>query len=269
MARPNRKKSNVITVNFKGVEARGVLLPEGEYPTEVTDCTQEDGSNAPYLKWEFTITAGQFKGRKAWTNTSLAPQALWNLRGLLEAMGVEIPDSEYDIDLSECIGSNVNIVIGHEEYEGRDRARVNDYAAYNEGEESEEDDEDEKPKSKKAPAKKAKVEEVEEDEEEEDEAPRGKKAPMTRAEKRRAAKAAEADEDEDEEEEEAPRSKKAPAKKSKKGVTADDVSDMDEDALGELIEEHELDVDLDSMRTLSKKRNAVIDALEENELLAA
>jgi hypothetical protein len=265
MARPNRKKSNVITVNFKGVEGRGVLLPEGEYPAEVTDCSQEDGANAPYLKWEFTITAGEFKGRKAWTNTSLAPQALWNLRGLLEAMGVEIPDSEYDIDLSEAIGSNLNIVIGHEEYEGRDRARVNDYAPYNVGDEDEE--EDEKPKSKKSAAKKSKAVEEDEDDEEE-EAPRGKKAPMTRAEKRRAAKAAEAEE-EDDEEEEAPKSKK-PAKKAKKsGVDADEVADMDEEALAELVEEHELDVDLDSARTLSKKRNMVLDALEENELLAA
>lgn len=66
-----------------------------------------------------------------------------------------------------------------------------------------------------------------------------------------------------------------PAKKSKKGkkkkggdkVSADTVNEADEDALGEIIEEHSLDVDLDDFKTLRKKQAAVIDALETAELL--
>ena len=50
-------------------------------------------------------------------------------------------------------------------------------------------------------------------------------------------------------------------------VDRDDVEDMDEDALGELVEEHELEVDLDEHKTLRKKVRAVLDALEEAGLL--
>jgi hypothetical protein len=42
---------------------------------------------------------------------------------------------------------------------------------------------------------------------------------------------------------------------------------MDEDALQELIDEHELDVDLDDFKKIGKKREAVIDALEDEDLL--
>lgn len=51
-------------------------------------------------------------------------------------------------------------------------------------------------------------------------------------------------------------------------VTADDINGMNQDELEELVEEHELDVDLDNFKTLRKKRTAVIDAAEETGILA-
>jgi hypothetical protein len=51
-------------------------------------------------------------------------------------------------------------------------------------------------------------------------------------------------------------------------LTADDVSAMNQDELEELIEEHELEVDLDEHKTLRKKRAAVVDAAEEAGILA-
>lgn len=46
-------------------------------------------------------------------------------------------------------------------------------------------------------------------------------------------------------------------------VTEDDIQEMSEDELEELIEKHELDVDLSDHKTLRKQKNAVIDACEE------
>jgi phage portal protein BeeE len=43
---------------------------------------------------------------------------------------------------------------------------------------------------------------------------------------------------------------------------------MNQDELEELIEEHELEVDLDEHKTLRKKRAAVVDAAEEAGILA-
>lgn len=50
-------------------------------------------------------------------------------------------------------------------------------------------------------------------------------------------------------------------------VTADDIAGMSQDELEELVEEHELDVDLDEFKTLRKKRTAVVDAAEEAGIL--
>ena len=51
-------------------------------------------------------------------------------------------------------------------------------------------------------------------------------------------------------------------------VTADDINGMNQDELEELVEEHELEVDLDDYKTLRKKRTAVVDAAEEAGILA-
>lgn len=57
-------------------------------------------------------------------------------------------------------------------------------------------------------------------------------------------------------------------KKSEGGkVSSDEVNEMNEDDLEDLIEQHDLEVELDKHRTLKKKRAAVLDALEEADLL--
>ena len=51
-------------------------------------------------------------------------------------------------------------------------------------------------------------------------------------------------------------------------LSADDINGMNQDELEELVEEHDLDVDLDDHKTLRKKRTAVVDAAEEAGVLA-
>lgn len=246
-------KKKTLTVNFKGVEGR-VTLPEGDYAVKVSEVTVEEGQSAEYLKWKFEVTEGKFEGKFVYTNTSLSPQALWNLRGLLEAMGVETPDDDMDLDLEDYADRELMITIEHESYEGKKQARVVDYAAI------EEDDK---------PAKKSmKKEEVEE----EDEKP-------TRA-SRRAARKAAAEEDEDdkpakksrraepEEEDDKPARGKKSSKKTA-SVTADDIQDMSQDELEDLVSENDLELDLSKVRTLTKMRNQVIDAMVEAELIEA
>lgn len=61
-----------------------------------------------------------------------------------------------------------------------------------------------------------------------------------------------------------------PGKETKKKVvtyTSDEVGDMGEEELQGLIDANELDVDLSEMKTLRKKQNAVIDALEAKDLI--
>ena len=122
----------------------------------------------------------------------------------------------------------------------------------------EEADEESSKKSKK----KSKSDDDEDEDEDEDEKPakksRGKKS-----------KSKSDDDEDDEDEDDEPKSKKGKGKSKKKAkkISRDDVDDMDEDELQELIDEHDLDVDLDDYKKLGKKVSAVIDALEEEDLL--
>lgn len=282
MARSTRttsRKKKALTVDFKGVEGKQARIPDGEYSAKVAEVSQEEGQQADYLKWTFELDGGDFDGRKLFLNTSLSAAALWNLRGVLEAIGVEVPDDELDLDFEDFVGRSIGLSVETETYEGKKRSKIADYFAAEAVEE-----EDDEPKSKKKRAAR--------DDDDDDEPKK-----MTRAEKRRAAKAkAEEDDDEDdkparksrrsrdedEDEDEAPKSRKSrrnrddeedeeddkPARgkkssKKSKGVSEDEVNDMNEEELEELIEEHDLGVDLTKSKTLTKKRNVTIDALSE------
>lgn len=78
-----------------------------------------------------------------------------------------------------------------------------------------------------------------------------------------------AKEEVEEEEEEKPAKGKKKKSAEVEPVTVEAVNEMDEDELTELIENASLDVDLDDFPTLRKARTAVIDALEEKDLIAA
>jgi len=153
-----RKFNGVKNVDFSGVEGR-VLLPDGEYHAKVAEISEEEGQEYPYLSWKFlTIDEDNPKlnNKPLYTNTSMAPQSLWNLRNLLETLGVEIPDGPMDLDFDELVDMELILVVEVEDYEGKDRSRVIDYMPVTEGDDDpvvdEDDEEDE--------------EEVEEDEEE-------------------------------------------------------------------------------------------------------
>ena len=55
--------------------------------------------------------------------------------------------------------------------------------------------------------------------------------------------------------------------KKSKGYAESDVQEMSEEQLEEVVDSHKLDVDLDKLKTLRKKQNAVIDALEAEGLI--
>jgi len=84
-----KAKGRKISIDMTGVEAGGVLVPEGDYAVKASEVEKEtsDNSGADYLRRELEITKGKYKGKKLFTNTSLQPKALWNLKGLLEAAG--------------------------------------------------------------------------------------------------------------------------------------------------------------------------------------
>lgn len=240
--RTSKKKAGSVSVNFKGVEIGGQKrIPEDDYLMRVVEITQEEGDKADYLKWVFKVDDGKYKGATFYVNTSLAPQALWKLGALLQALGHEVPDDEMDLDFEDYIDETLMGVVADEIYEGKKRSRMVDFYAVDE--EDAEDEPEEKPKR----GRKAKDED-----EEEDEKPARKS--------RRRAK------DEDEEEE-APKKRGSSGKSKFEPIASDDVQEMDEDELQDVIDRSGVEVDLDDYSTLRKKRAAVIDALEAADLI--
>lgn len=153
-----KKSKSSVTVDFEGVEAnKGGVTKEGDYVVEVESVEEKtsESSGQQYLAWEFRVAEGKFKGKKLWHNTSLQPQALFNLRNLLEAMGVEVVDGEMDLNLSDFVGERVGVNVEMEEYQGKDKPRIVGF--FSEGETSSDDSDN------------SDGEDEEEDEEEEDE----------------------------------------------------------------------------------------------------
>lgn len=131
MAKKAKSKKDVLTVDFSGVESGGApRLPEGDYLAKVKSIkkTTAESSGNTMLKWEWEITEGKHKGKVLRDNTVLSPRALWRLKKVLEALGVEVPDSALKLDLKSYIGESCGITVTDgEPYEGRIKSEISDF----------------------------------------------------------------------------------------------------------------------------------------------
>lgn len=289
-ARKTKGKSKTsVNVNFKGVESRRTP-PEGDYKCKVLEATAgTSGAGNDQIEFVAEIASGEYKGQKLYLYCPLQENSLWKLHAFLTALGVDVPEDDMDIDLTELVDEEFMGVITHETYNGRKRAKLTDFDSidnYDGKDEDDDEDEDDKKSSKKSKSKKAgkgksKADDDDEDEDDEDEAPKkGKKSKKSKSDdddededdepkkKGKSKKSKKDDDDEDEDEDDEPKKgKKSKSKKKAKTYDRDEVEDMDEDELEELIEESGIDVDLDDYKKLPKKVAAVIEALEEADLL--
>jgi len=162
-----RRRGRTIEIDMTGVEGGGRLCPEGIHKVQVEDVTPEisASSEKPYLAWKFRTADGSYR---LYHNTSLQPQALFNLKQVLIALGVEVPNSIMRLNLDKVVGRKCYVEVEHETYEGKKRARIIDFLAHDAVEEFE-DDEDEEFEWEDAEEEEYDEEEYDEEEEEEDE----------------------------------------------------------------------------------------------------
>jgi hypothetical protein len=271
-----RKNKSTVSVNFKGVEGKGARVKPGEHsPCQLKEATLEDGNKAKYIHWVFENE----EGASLHFNTSLSKNSLWNLRGLLEAMGQDVPDEEMEIDLKQLVEDEVEIglVVEMGEYNGKPRPEVVDYFPADGDSKNDDKNNDKKGKKKKSKKDdaeklvKSDVEDMDRDdllklneehdlELDEDDYKDNKKGLSKLLE----AVLEKLDEKDLLEEE------KKDKKKSKKGddkLERSKVEDMDQDELADVIKDHKLKVDLDDFKTLPKMVKAVLAELEEKDLL--
>lgn len=112
---------------FGDVKATMEAVPADKYAVVIAQGDQKptkDGSSQ-IIAWDFEITEGEFKGRHVFTNTSLKPNALWNLKALLEACGADFDEGGFDTE--SVIGCNLQISVTQEVFEEKPRNRVMAY----------------------------------------------------------------------------------------------------------------------------------------------
>ena len=221
MAKKSRKK-NVLKIDFTNVEPGG-KVPEGDYPVRVKEVTLEESSSGnPYLKWIFEIIDGKHKGKVLYHNTSLQPQALFNLRNTLEALGMEVPQTVVELDLDNLIGLKAAVSVEIEVYQGKEKSRVVEVFPLEdlveEDEEDEEDYEDEDDDDEDDEDEDDEVEDEDESDEDDDEDEEDEDEDY------------EDDEDEDDEDED----------EEVEVYTEEELEEMDDDELLEVAEEFDV-----------------------------
>lgn len=147
MATKSRKgrSSSSVNVDLSGVETARKAIPEGTYEVVVNEATQKNSRDGnPMIAFEFEVTEGAHKGVKLYENCSLQPQALFKLKSVLLALGMDIPNKAFDLNLRDLVGLTCEVEVGHEVYEGKKRARI---LQYNDPEEVQDEDSEEEDES--------------------------------------------------------------------------------------------------------------------------
>jgi len=130
----------MVTVNFAEVpDTDFSAIPPGKYHVKITSGEmRESGPNsnnpgAQYINWELTVQEGDHENRKLWTNTSLLPHALFNLKALLLATGTVSKDDARDsleFEIEDLISKSVIATVGAREFQGETRAEVKRFMPY-------------------------------------------------------------------------------------------------------------------------------------------
>lgn len=195
--------------------------PEGRFRAKlksIEESSTQGGDDA--LKAVFELISGEGKGCLVFETFTLTEKALWRLKSYLTAIGVKA-SGRISLDLDKLVGKVCELEIIHEEYDGKKRARIDQFMKLSatsseddedEDEDTDDEDEDEeeeqpaKKPAKKAPAKKKPQPEPEdeEDDEEEEEKPAKKSKPSkpaksSKSAKKSAKKQPEPEEDDDDE----------------------------------------------------------------------
>lgn len=141
MAKKTNKKG--IKLNFDGVETGYKAVPEGTYEVRVKEIEAGTSqANAPKLDFKFEIISGKNKGSLLFYTCSLQPQALFKLKVVLEALGYEIPEGNFNLDIDELIDLECSVEVAHETYEGKKRARIVEFITSDDDDEDDSDDEE-------------------------------------------------------------------------------------------------------------------------------
>lgn len=274
--------------------------PDEEVEIVVKEASWEEGDKADYIAFVFSGT-DDLEEAEGYHNASFSPKALERTRVLIEALGLEIPDDgDMEIDVKELVGLHCMAHTYEDEYrdnngQKKTSVRFDDFWEIEKSKKAGKKDDDGKKgrgSKKKEPEllDRDEVEGMDRDDlvaliEEHDLDVDPKDRKLKKDDEALAAAVIEALEEKDLLEEAKPakrgrgkdkddgegkggRSSRG-SRRSKKQQTwkEDDIADMSEEELDKVVEDSGIDLDLEEHKTLRKKKNALIDALEEADML--
>ena len=165
-------------LDFTGIEAY-VKCAEGQHVVKLTaiEDTESQAGN-DMLSATFKVVKGQSTGAVLYDNFVLTDKALWKLQSFLIAVGMKA-EGRMTLDLDKLIGKTCIVEVAHEEYEGKTRAKIQEFKKLSAGngyepDEDEDDfddndsDEEEAPKKSKPSKKPAKKPSRRSDDEDDD-----------------------------------------------------------------------------------------------------
>lgn len=225
-------------VDFSGVESYNIP-GEGKKHVrimKVEEATSQGGNDV--LKFTFEVVKGEDKGCRIIESFSLAENALWKLKSLLQALGMKC-DKKVTLDLDKLEGKELVIEVKHEEYNGTTRAKSNAFFKVGADSDEDEDDDDEE-----------EDEDDEEEDEEEEEKPKksSKKSKKDDKKSSKKSKKSEPEEDEDEDDDwddEDDEEDEKPAKSSKKSKKEDKKADKKSSKKSKKVEDEDEEDDDD------------------------
>ena len=138
MAKKRKKDNDTIRADFghkdakSGGGGRNPRLPEGDYKAKIISAEKKESKNSgnTYIKYGFQILEGKHKGKKLSGNATITPKALFWLRNMLEALGVEVPERAVNLKYKKYVGSKIGITLEDDEYEGKIKSEVSDFLDY-------------------------------------------------------------------------------------------------------------------------------------------
>lgn len=117
-----------INVKLDDVESGFETYPEGSYFVELQETSKiakSKSSGEPKITWIAKILDGEFEEKLLSWDTSLQDQALWNLKSMLEEIGVEWDEDGFDLD--DCTYQKLIVDVIVKDWEGSPRNYVVGY----------------------------------------------------------------------------------------------------------------------------------------------
>jgi hypothetical protein len=277
--------SKRLSLDFTGVGK--AFEPGKEYAVRCSECTLEEGTKAPYFNLKLIGVEEEYSKSAMYHRASTSESSLWRLRPLLEAFGIEVPEGPLDIGPEDFVDRTAMCSTYLDRYEGGSSVKPDEFwpledadtGGEAEGEEafdldalSDEDiealAEAMEVKGRNAAAMKRALAKLDQDEVAEEWAKIADEATPPPAPSRasRGKKEEPAEEEKTSTRGRADRGSRSKPKEKEK-YSEEQISEMNEDELEGVVEAAELDIDLSTEKTLRKKRNMVLDALEEAELI--